>query len=511
MLAITPPPVVKQQLAPADERGRERQFNRATALFFAALPKERIPSDKEIVLSCYIEFDGRGDLAHTLNIGKILRRELQSKIVMIVKAHPFHQGKISFKNDKYETFVVYDKVSQVFCEDKNREELMARIRKSALFIDVSYPISSEDLASLRVEVKEKHLQVHEYNMANSSAVDDRKVWVQMGVGEDWEGILIEKSHKARSFKDLKDSAINAALMGTATPTPEQIEAYKASHQFHFCYMSNPDLLFSTIFLYSLVAAQKESEKTLDIFLPIKMTAVYQCGDRLVPKDLSERLSRKFFAEQGIGTLQVIYREKGIVKIAEEKVSDAKKVLRLIDLFPLQQHADMKILIHESAFVTGSRGDSTFSEVVEKKFPAYEISGQKRNFAANLTVVAKRHFGENSLVAQFYNIYHPFYTGHSLNDMSYKWFDKECQTAAVKLAAIMNNPDFTKEAKEFVEIINEKYRINTYIVGLVKRKLLELRDGELKRNLDTLKAEFIAGRISDHDLEGHLKKMVDSQH
>lgn len=426
-------------------------------------------SKKQIIVSAHVIHDGLGDYFAALTAAKTIKKNLKDcEVRVIIVAEPEHKKKglpLPFKTNKstekkFDVEIYYERAEGCarVLTDEQQNKIEETIKNCDLHIGIAAGIPKI----------EPDLFFKEYTSAPG----------KMGLGKSV-GVFIKKYelNSKRTFNKLEDSFLQKNLFNTEKlPTEKEITLYKSTHDFHFGYLKayeSVELLSlwggkyengyapALGFIYSMIAAQKENSKVLDICVPTKFIDVSE------EKELKDLLSKDFLRDNGISTITIIKKNGSHEEIKIDNSAPNGKQLRLIDCFPLS-HKDMQVCMNEGQLLVGATGDGSFSDAISNdKMPFYEIMEYKKYFYEGLLETAGEIFPPEAVMMEYLNSLRQV----SLNEKDHMPGDHEAvQKIAIKIAGLLKNEEFKIQTKQLIDHIKENHSFSDYLIERISNEL-----------------------------------------
>ena len=247
-------------------------FHRTLYNAFAEIPQKDLPKGKQIVTSCYVERDGKGDFYSAIALAKGIKEALPDNTVkLLAMGDPVHENKLKLPESKNPNKKIE---GTVFFETTLQDPVMAKVKQdiesSDVYLDVSFPINIDLFKQYRKENANKVVQVHEYDQVNPGR-NEASLQVRLGAdSRAAEGlILLSTTPKYQALDELKNEALKNFLFGTNTPSKTDVSNYKKMHAPHLAYLHTTEKAYPSTLIYMMAASHaNEKNKTIDLFMPI---------------------------------------------------------------------------------------------------------------------------------------------------------------------------------------------------------------------------------------------------
>jgi len=393
----------------------------------------------EIVVKAIVAGDGLGDWGHAISGAEVIRAAFpHAKIRVIISSAPIHEGKFS-------------PPPKELCETSMRygmglsNEMAEQIENAFLVIGMSgkvFALDQEWMDSLKKKDPIKFMHFDEYGELDPYEEGENA----MGFDPLQEGIFFKDLEKG-SFLKLKDPMLKNYLFGSEQVTEDHIAFYKAQQDQAFGYFHKEGPFRKTFFCLQ-VLLHRESQKDLDLFMTL-------------PKE-EIAFAKDFLQEQGIS--KVIFTHKKQHGFEEEtiNISPSGKTIRVISPFPVQDQNDLYMLMSESDFVVGSRGDQSITELFSLSLALfYDIRNCKGKFFYQMLSLAHGRLGKESPFVQYLSSLYQLF-----KDTRGTYDEKLLLEVVATLAKFIMTPEFKTDTQGFNEHVRKHYNFNEVLIDKI---------------------------------------------
>lgn len=497
---------------------KKREIRNIILDLFSHVDCTKLSKDKKVIISLFMQGDGKGDLSHGKEMLKRARKILpQAKFDLVIMAHPYHKSTPLPlpESDKCTSHVIYSKSGEN--QEHFDSPILQNIKESDLVIEASWPINEINFNKLREQnfygKNQKAFQVDEYDWEN--AVSYSHFQLHMGLSPTSHGILLPKNSSS-SLIEIENSSLKQILFNSSNPRESDLEHYKASTNFHFAYMNDNNGPFKKTFIYLLVAEQEGDSKNIDLCTSIKNF---------------DDLDKNYLIEKKIGQVEVVTLKNG--KLETETISLQKegKTLRFINVFPFK-HNDILTMIASSDHFVAGRGDCTFSEIISAHYRSdqvpllwYEIIPIKRKLWGEVIAIAQERFGGDAPLVQYFNEIKSIYYCPDRNSTIKDEFDAFCKEKAQNILLHIQNPKIFQQMREFYKYVQNELSFENYFKGAVNYFIVKRCDPtiseffeeiiakysnkeltEFKESLQKLSTQLNQKDVSPNDLKDQIKQI-----
>jgi len=352
------------------------------------------------------------------------------------------------------------------------------------------PTLFPDLIALRPKVE----KIGEYGFLESDWFHPKSGNRSMGLHVLEKGIFTKKIGPA-SFAEIEQKRLLTILFGIETPGPIEIEAYRATHQFHFAYLATP--IGGMVYLVSLLKMREWDEKDIDLCSPSL--------DWLIDADFSH------LNAFGVKEIQ-IYFQQSVHRMA---ISEKGKTIRIICPGPITS-ADMKRILFLSEEWVAVRGNQSLSEAIStKKAFFYDGKEHSRYLVKDLIALAENRLkGHRGALHAFRMMGQAFIW--NLPDDESEWveesfFQKEDKlpwlTIANELGFSLQDGDTIVGFKKLSTHILEEHSFNDFLCHLVERELVHQTNPQTAQVEEELMSLYTTGEIPFSTLVKNLRTCI----
>lgn len=312
---------------------------------------------------------------------------------------------------------------------KRAQELRRRMEKARALVHIALALNTFSDEKLR----RKSLYFSESGNFQGIENSFKLQWYSMGFLAFEEGLFLPRPSERY---DAWDSQQLREFWKIHSPEPGKF--YLGYFSIHLTYTAK-------LFIYFLSAWCREQQRDLLLFIPI--ASIEALG-----------LDKEWLKMQEIAEI-VHYKHGGIVehmKLSESTAEGRKKILRIVNYFPLSP-ADFSRLLKESGSIVGCTGDGTLGEcIAADKLPFYEVRRHKQQNYQGLLELTHAYSGNTALLAYLKN--------------SCEAEGQLPEQLAEQLAHSANDPQLFSSWKLVVEVIKKHFDFERSLLGHVNRHL-----------------------------------------